>query len=341
MTPMEALFPEYRKLWEPAGAGAGAQRTDRYGDWYAQQIHSFLPGTWVISGHHYGHDTILKLLEAVRRVWTVRSVFHHNRYWLGESSICTEWFSTNGVWNGRRCRNSGLTRHSFADGRAIEWQEYTDSEFFEEVHEGWREAVGPELGKHLSRYGRGGPPWYPDPAQNEWPLETSLTDGQSCAPREMRESLAAAVAWWSAPRAAWSPLFAEDLRVHWQGRSWPLGGEHRGRAALERAFEVAARVWPAAPEIVKTEAWSNADSVLVHWFARGATWKAQPLRCSGWAVWTFRGGRVAEWRNYLDTSFQAELTRGWREAVGPALGKGLPNWPAPERPYYPDPMQHE
>jgi ketosteroid isomerase-like protein len=337
---METLFPAYQRLWEPAGAGSNAQRTDRYGDWYAEEIHSFLPGTWVISGHHSGRDTILKLLEAVRRVWTVRSVFHHNNYWLGERSICTEWFSTNGVWNGRRCRNSGLTRHTFSGEKAIEWQEYTDSEFFEEVHEGWRDAVGPELGRHLSRYARSGPPWYPDPAENEWPLETSLSDGQSCAPPPMRENLAAALEWWRAPRAAWSPLFSDDLRAHWQGRSWPLGGEHRGRAALEHAFEVAQRIWPRAPEIAKTEAWANRDSVLVHWFARGETWDERPLRCSGWAVWRFGGDRVVEWRNYLDTSFQAEVTRGWREVVGPALGKVLPSWPVPERPFYPDPMAH-
>jgi hypothetical protein len=64
----------------------------------------------------------------------------------------------------------------------------------------------------------------------------------------------------------------------------------------------------------KTEAWANRDSVLVHRFARGENWQRQALRCSGWAVGTFRAGRVAEWRSYLDTGFHAELTRGWREA---------------------------
>ena len=92
----------------------GAQRSDAYGDWYAEQIHSFLPGTWVISGHHQGLEEIQKLLEAVRQIWTVRSVFEHNNYWLGEDTICTEWFSTNEVWTGQRCRNSGLTRQSRA-----------------------------------------------------------------------------------------------------------------------------------------------------------------------------------------------------------------------------------
>lgn len=340
MTRMRQLLPAYQQLWEPGGAGQNTQRTDRYGDWYADEIHSFLPGTWVIAGHHRGKHVILKLLEAVRKVWTVRSVFHHNNYWLGEDTICTEWFSANGVWNGRRCRNSGLTRHTFASDAVVEWQEYTDSEFFEEAHAGWREVVGPELGRHLSRYARSGPPWYPDPAQNEWPLETSRSDGRSCAP-EMKENLAAASEWWQAPRSGGTGLFADDVRVHWQGRSWPLGGAHQGRAALERVLEVARRVWPRPPEIVKTELWANRDSVLVHWFVRSETWKGQPLRDSGWAVWKFREGRVVEWRNYVDTSLHAEGTIGWREAVGPELGKPLPNWPVPERPFYPDPLAHE
>ncbi len=341
MSRMQDLLPAYRKLWEPAGGGERAQRSDAYGDWYAQDIHSFLPGTWVIAGHHRGHAEILELFEAVRRVWTVRSVFHHNNYWVGEDTICTEWFSTNGVFTGQRCRNSGLTRHSFVGDRAVEWQEYTDSEFFEEMHAGWRDVVGPELGAHLSRYDRSGPPWYPDPAQNEWPLETSLGDGRSSAPEGMRKRLDASMRFWEAPRSASRDLFADDVDVHFQGRSWPLGGHHRGREGVERLFEVASRIWPEPSEIVKTEFWANDDSVLVHWFSRNETWKGQPCRNSGWAVWQFAGERVVRWRNYVDTSFYAEVHDGWREAVGRGLGQGLPNWPLPGDVKYPDPMAHE
>ena len=341
MNEMLALLPEYKTLWEPSGRGAGVQRTELFGDMYADAIHSFLPGTWVISGHHHGRDTILKLLEAVRKVWTQRSVFHDNQYWVGEDTICTEWFSTNGTWNGLQCRNSGLTRHAFHNGKVAEWQEYTDSEFFEEVHAGWRTIVGAELGRWLSRYERDGPPWYPNPAENEWPLDTSLTDGKACAPTHMRENLAAAVEWWQAPRGQSHALFADDVHVRFQGRLWPLGGDHRGRAALERLFETARKVWPEASEIVKTELWANDDSVLVHWFTRNRTWNGQPCRNSGWAVWRFAGGKVVAWRNYVDTSFYAEVLDGWREAVGEAIGSRLPNWPQPGERRYPDPMAHQ
>ena len=65
---MRDLLPTYKELWEPSASGSGAQRSDAYGDWYAPQIHSFLPGTWVISGHHQGLEEINKLLEAVRQI---------------------------------------------------------------------------------------------------------------------------------------------------------------------------------------------------------------------------------------------------------------------------------
>ena len=341
MTQMQALLPAYKQLWEPAARGSGAQRSDAYGDWYAPQIHSFLPGTWVISGHHQGLEEINKLLEAVRQIWTVRSIFHNNNYWIGEDTICTEWFSTNEVWTGQRCRNSGLTRQTFVDDQVIEWQEYTDSEFFEEMHAGWREVVGAELGSHLSRYGRSGPLWYPDPSQNEWPLETSLSDGRDCAPPEMRDRLAAAIAFWEAPRSGSRDLFADNVDVQFQGRSWPLGGHHLGREGVERLFEVAGRIWPQPSEIVKSEFWANEDSVLIHWFTRNETWKGQACRNSGWAVWKFEGERVAEWRNYVDTSFYAEVLDGWREILGAKLGQHLPNWVPPAGSRHPDPMVHE
>ena len=249
MTRMQHLLPAYKSLWEPAGSGSNAQRSDAYGDWYAEGIHSFLPGTWVISGHHRGHAEILKLFEAVRRVWTVRSVFHHNNYWLGEDTICTEWFSTNGVWTGQQCRNSGLTRHTFAGEHAIEWQEYTDSEFFEEMHAGWRDVVGPEIGAHISRgTASTGPPWYPDPARERMaPGDVAERTAVSCAPPAMRHRLEAAIEFWSCPaERLLSSCSADDVDVHFQGRSWPLGGHHRGRDGVERLFEVASRIWPAS-----------------------------------------------------------------------------------------------
>jgi hypothetical protein len=167
MNRMEALLPTHGTLWEPAGAGRNAQRSDRYGAWYADGIHSFLPGTWVIAGHRYDKENILKLLEAVRRVWTERSAFHQNDYWLGEDAICTEWSSTNGVWNGRRCRNSGRAVWKFRDNRVVYWRNYLDICFYAEVHAGWREAIGPALGRDLPNWPEPSLPLYPDPMAHE------------------------------------------------------------------------------------------------------------------------------------------------------------------------------
>jgi hypothetical protein len=58
-------------------------------------------------------------------------------------------------------------------------------------------------------------------------------------------------------------------------------------------------------------------------------------------VWKFEGERVAEWRNYVDTSFYAEVLDGWREILGAKLGQHLPNWVPPAGSRHPDPMVHE
>jgi ketosteroid isomerase-like protein len=157
----------------------------------------------------------------------------------------------------------------------------------------------------------------------------------------MHDRLAAAMEFWRAPRSGSRDLFADDVDVFFQGRSWPLGGHHRGREGVECLFEVVSRLWPQPSEIVETEFWANEDSVLTHWFTRNETWKRQACRNSGWAVWRFEGDRVVQSRNYVDTSFYAEVHEGWREAVGARLGEQLPNWPLPEGSRYPDPMAHE
>ena len=58
-------------------------------------------------------------------------------------------------------------------------------------------------------------------------------------------------------------------------------------------------------------------------------------------MWKFEGDRVTQWRNYVDTSFYAEVHDGWREVVGAKLGAQLPNWSVPGISRYPDPMAHE
>ena len=223
----------------------------------------------------------------------------------------------------------------------IDWQEITDSEYFDEVHAGWREHLGSELGSNLARYSTSGPPWYPDPAGNEWPIETCVTDGRDSIPAHMTDNVEATIKWWSAPREQGDGLFADDVHIFFQGRSWPLGGHHHGREGLARVMEGFNRIWPTPSTIVKTNFWANDDRVLIQWFTRNTTWKGQPCRNSGWTVWKFQDRKVVDWRTYTDTIFYAELHAGWREAFGEEFGSQFPNWPEPKASRYPRPEEHE
>lgn len=342
MTDMRAKFEGLRGLWEPGGAGAGVQYSrDRFTDLFADDAHVFIPGTWFLAGHHHGRPTILKMFEAVHKVWPIRATFHRNHYWIGEDTMCIEWFSTNGTWKNQRCRNSGMTIWRFRGDLVIDWQEITDSEYFDEAHSGWREHLGADPGRFLARYAQQGPPWYPDPAANEWPLDTCPSDGRSFVPPELKADVEAAEAFWRDPRKGDAKLFADDAHVFFQGRSWPLGGHHHGRAALERVSEASRRIWPDAPRIVKTNLWARDGRVLVQWFAKSRTWKGQDCRNSGWTIWTFRDHRVVDARTYTDTSFYAEVHAGWREHFGAELASQLPNWPVPQGAKYPRPEEHE
>jgi hypothetical protein len=49
----------------------------------------------------------------------------------------------------------------------------------------WRRHLRPALGRHLPRWHDTRPPFYPDPARNDWALEHSPTDGRAQAPAAM------------------------------------------------------------------------------------------------------------------------------------------------------------
>jgi ketosteroid isomerase-like protein len=342
MPDMQAIQARIKALWEPAGTGAKVQYSrDSFTDLFAPNVHAFASGTWFLAGHHQGLPAIKKLLEGVHKLWPDRASFHNNNYWAGDDTLCVEWFSANGNWKGQRCRNSGMTIWKFEGEQIVDWQEITDSEYFEEAHAGWREHFGSELGRHIPMYRVSGPSWYPNPAEHAWELDTCTTDGRATVPPHMRSNVERVQEWWKAPRKGSSALFADDLHVYFQGRSWPLGGHHRGRQGLERIFEGAKRIWPEPPTIVKTNLWANDDRVLVQWFTKSRTWKDQPCRNSGWTVWKFAGDKVVDWRMYTDTSYYAELTAGWREAFSEAFGSQLPNWQLPHGPRYPRLEEHE
>jgi len=342
MTHMEQVATRYRKLLEPDGAGGDvAYRRDDHIRQHAEDAHAFLPGTWFMAGHHHGGQSVQKMWEAVGRMWPNGTRLFRNHFFVGEDTLAVEWWSRNRMWNGTECRNSGVGRMRFREGLVIDHHEITDSEYFEEVHGPWRDFLAPELGRHLPRWAASAPPWYPDPANNDWAHDHSPTDGRAQAPEAMRERLSRAIEWWQSPRDADNALFDDDVDVFFQGRLWPLGGRHRGRAGLERVREVAAALWAGPQQVVKANFWTDETRILIEWFRKAQTWKGQDFREGGFTVWDWPGERVEAVRTYVDTSMQAELLTGWRAHLGEARGSALPNWPEAGTPRYPTSDAHE
>jgi ketosteroid isomerase-like protein len=342
MTDMSKILARYKALLEPEGAGGNSpMRRDEVVRRVAPDSHAFLPGTWFMGGHHNGGEAVRRMWDAAKLMWPKGTRLFRNHFFVGEDTFLGEWWSRNRFWNGNACQNSGVGRLRFRDDLTIDHHEITDSEYFEEVHGAWRDFVGPELGQHLPRWHDREPPFYPDPANNDWNLEHSPTDGRNQAPPDMRERLARTIEWWRDPRNADDAVFDENFDVFFQGRLWPLGGHHRGRASLARLREVMDLLWPGPEQMVKTNFWANETRVAVEWFREARTWKGQAFREGGFTVWDWRDDRVEAVRTYVDTSLHAELTQGWREKLGSRLGKGLPNWPPAPKRRYPTTDFHE
>jgi len=363
---MQEQLARIRALMEPAGAGRDvAYGRDAHARRYADDAHVFFPGTWFMAGHHRGRIEVDKMWEAVRVIWPQGTRLFRNHFFVGEDTIAIEWWSRNVVWNGVHAQNSGVGRLRFRGDQVIDHHEITDSEYFEEIHGDWRSHLDPDLGRHLPKYSLRGRPHYPEDQPNEWAHDDSPTDGRNCAPAESQANLAVAIEWWEGRSGSGGPSgsagghdttpgtsrlkpdldvdlqpFSADVDVFFQGRVWPLGGHHRGRAALERLCAVSRRLWPES-RIVKANFWAAENRVLIEWFREARTWTGRACREGAFTVWEFDQGKVSAVRTYVDTSYWAEVLEGWRAVVGRELGAALPNWPEPGNPRHPQPERHE
>jgi ketosteroid isomerase-like protein len=340
MADMKAILSEFKAILEPEGNEASLRR-DEVARRIAPDSHAFLPGIWFMGGHHHGGEAVGKMWEAAGKIWPGGTHLFRNHFFVGEDTMLGEWWSRNRAWNGNACCNSGAGRLRFRDNQTIDHHEITDSEYLAEVHGEWRDFIGPELGQHLPRWADLKPPYYSDPANNDWAFDHTPTDGREQAPPGMRERLARAIEWWRDPRRSEDLLFAEDIDIFYQGRSWPLGGHHKDRRGLAILREVADAIWPGPDRVVKANFWADETRIAIEWFREAETWKGQAFREGGFTVWDWKGDRVVAARNYVDTSLHAEVTEGWREELDPRLANELPNWSEPVRPFYPVTDAHE
>lgn len=338
---MKDVVARYRAMLEPDGPETEATyERSPHSKRYADDSHALLPGTWFMAGHHTGREEIDRLWEAVRIVWPHGTRLFRNHFFVGEDTIAVEWWSRNTVWNGVEAQNSGVGRLRFHGDQVIDHYEITDSEYFEEIHGDWRDAVGTEIGPWLPRWAQREPPYYPDLAENDWALEHSPTDGSGQVPESLSEPFARTKEWWCNGQRDDLAPFAEDVDVFFQGRIWPLGGHHRGRRAMDRLLAVEDRLWKdvAWPRI---NFWAGDERVLVEWFRKRTLFDGRECRDGGFTVWHWQNDQVVSVRNYIDTSLHAEVLSGWRDLVGEKLGAALPNWAPPSSPRYPNPGEHE
>lgn len=338
---MQKVLARYRAMLDPGAAEDEIlQRRGRHAARYADDSHAFLPGTWFMAGHHNGRQEIDALWDAVGTIWPKGTRLFRTHFFVGEDTIVVEWWSRNAVWNGVEAQNSGVGRLRFRGDEVIDHYEITDSEYFEEIHGDWRTAIGDELGPLLPRWSQRQGPFYPDPANNEWAIDHSPTDGSSQVPAALEEAFARTRDWWQSPGSCDLSPFAEDVTVFYQGRIWPLGGTHHGLAGLEGVEAVSSRLWSNV-SYPKLNFWAGDGRILIEWFCERTLFDGRRCRDGGYTVWHWEGDRVASVRTYLDTSLYAEVLTGWREVVGEKLGATLPNWRRSGEPRYPIPGIHE
>ena len=347
---MEANLLRVRAVFHPEGPGRDVPHRSS-GELFSDDIHVYFQGrSWALGGHHYGREGLERFRAGCRKIWPEPSRFGDNRYWLCGDTVAIEWFSTNETWKARPNRNSGVSFWKFRDDQVVDWREYTDTEFFASEHAGWREQFGEEFGKALPNWPKPAMPMYSRAEDHEWSFDTADVEGEPIAPPGMKASL-------ETMRGIFDPAlrdpgrprkpsnratFTDDIRISFQGRDWGLGGHHHGREGLNRFMDGCRKLWgPTPSEFVKTSFFVGEDSIVMEWHTRGVNHRGQPLRNSGVTIWNWRADQVYRWREYTDTEYLAEVMRGWRQVMGEEFGGGLPNWPEPGDPKYPDPHSHE
>lgn len=100
--------------------------------------------------------------KVLREIWPNPSRMDKTLFWFNESGVVYEWFAHNVTFKGQKTRNSGLTHIKVRNNEIFEYTEYTDTEFFAEVHSGWRESFGP-IAASFANAEPPGEPVYPQP----------------------------------------------------------------------------------------------------------------------------------------------------------------------------------
>lgn len=128
-------------------------------------------------------------------------------------------------------------------------------------------------------------------------------------------------------RARFLELYAEDVKLRWQGADWPWGGDMRGRDRLIACMHATSQVLAGPPEFRQSRFWILDDEWLLWWWSsRTTTTHGERFDNSGLTLLRFRDDKICEHWEYTDTERTARMFRGWRTLVDPEVGSLLASW---------------
>lgn len=127
--------------------------------------------------------------------------------------------------------------------------------------------------------------------------------------------------------AVYLDLYADDVKLRWQGSDWPWGGDMAGRDRLVACLQATSKLFAEPPEFWESHFWILDEERLLWWWrSRSTTFRGEPFVNSGITLLRYRDDKICEHWEYTDTEYIARMLRGWRTQVEPEVGALLANW---------------
>ena len=245
-------------------------------------------------------------------------------------TVMLQWCGEGSTWEGRRCRNSGLTVFEFEDGAVRRVRTYTNTAYLEAVEQGWESLLPIETLLRIPAFHTLGLPsdaWRPYPISTTAKMAASppldlgppYTSAQRVAlmfdPARRLADVPAEYHYGTAP-GAWMEFQGTRSVVAGRNVSPPAangpGAVDPVMAAVVHIYDLSKfrlshmKIWP-------TE---QADWAIMEWISDGWLWDGRPYRNAGLTTVQFNArGERRILREYLNVAYIEAATAGWRERV--------------------------
>lgn len=248
-------------------------------------------------------------------------------------TVVLQWLAEGTTWDGRQCRNSGLSVFEFEDGVVRRARHYTNTSYLETIEEGW-EALLPigTLIQVPAFHTLDLPPgcWRPYPiavaartaASSPLGSECPLTSAQRLArlfdPAHRLLEAPAEYHYGTAP-GAW---------MEFQGTTSVVAGRNvytatDGEGTIDPVMAAVAHIYdPSVFRLSHMMTWQadEPDWAIMEWVSDGLLWDGRPYRNAGLTTVQFNArGERRILREYLNVAYIEAVTAGWRERVPEAV----------------------